>query len=674
VVNAPFVGVSGGLQALAGDDYDAGDALRDITAGAILHTGAHLAFREAPALFRRGGMAADAEAPAMADAPPPPTENAFEPNPAPAASVPDAVDQLPEAARVGAWGKALADTADDSDVDVGRFVERERSPESLARLDERDAEPTIPSLRPLPDDHPLAGDQTAVTTRGTEIPVRYGLAELGDLETSHNDDLGVNDAYPEELQPRARDRAGAMARNFQLENELNPKLLLGDVGAGSGAPIVAPDGVVESGNGRTIALRRSAAAGGAPYARYLAELKAQGLPVDGMKAPVLVRVRGEPMTGPARSALAHEMNADVTERMGASEQAMADARAMSSADLARLDGTPAGRRAFAKGFLSRVAPDQLNQLVDDRGHLSQGGEARIDAALVARAYGDPKLVDALFEAADSNIRAIGAALKDAAPAWAAFRDAVARGETPVALDVTEALRAAVDLVRAGREAGGAARFILERLEQSEMFAGSEVSPETEAFLRLFFRDDGFRAPRASGKVAEALTDYADRARAFTPGPDLFGDAPDENTARALLAGLRSRFADVAGGGDGGFDFDDIRPPGRTERDGDEPAGGAVGEAGAPLVDAGGSGEAGDGGQRDEPQPGGDGPGEPGAEPGGEPSAASLLGHDPEIAALAADTARLAAENGVTVDTPENENPATVAQAVRAIQVCLEGEL
>ena len=83
VVNAPFVGVSGGLQALAGDDYDAGDALRDITAGAILHTGAHLAFREAPALFRRGGMAADAEAPAMADAPPPPCRACDGSRPAP---------------------------------------------------------------------------------------------------------------------------------------------------------------------------------------------------------------------------------------------------------------------------------------------------------------------------------------------------------------------------------------------------------------------------------------------------------------------------------------------------------------------------------------------------------------------------------------------------------------
>ena len=43
---------------------------------------------------------------------------------------------------------------------------------------------------------------------------------------------------------------------------------MGDVSAAAGAPIVSPDGVVESGNGRTIALRRAAAKGAPAYAQY----------------------------------------------------------------------------------------------------------------------------------------------------------------------------------------------------------------------------------------------------------------------------------------------------------------------------------------------------------------------------------------------------------------------
>ena len=88
----------------------------------------------------------------------------------------------------------------------------------------------------------------------------------------------------------------------------------------------------------------------------------------------------------------------------------------------------AGRRAFAKAFLQRVAPDQINSLIAPDGALSKAGQDRIDAALVAKAYGDPRLIEALFETGESNIKAIGQALKEVAPEWAAMRSAI--GERP----------------------------------------------------------------------------------------------------------------------------------------------------------------------------------------------------------------------------------------------------
>ena len=85
------------------------------------------------------------------------------------------------------------------------------------------------------------------------------------------------------------------------------------------------------------------------------------------------------------------MNADVTERMSPVEQAKADARrGIDAPSLSKLDAEPlAGRRAFARDFLAKAAPDQMNALVAPDGALSRAGEDRIDAALTAKAYRRP---------------------------------------------------------------------------------------------------------------------------------------------------------------------------------------------------------------------------------------------------------------------------------------------
>lgn len=660
LAQVPFVAANAAEAHYLGEAYDGGDALRDIAAGAILHTTVHMALRGASGLAGRldapsggpdvvaGGME---PAPGAAASEPP---SVFMPNPVPAEGVPGEVDALPPESRNGAFALALDQMAGDRSVDVGGLVARELEPEGLARLDERSAIPAIDSFRPL-------GDDTAVTTRGTEV-LRYGLAELGDLATSHDDNLSVNPAYPAELQPRARERAGAQARNYALEADLNPKLLINDVGAGAGAPIVGPDGVVESGNGRIIALRRNAAAGGEAYGRYKAELAAQGFDTSGMTAPVLVRMRAEPLSGAQRAALAREMNADVTERMSAGEQAMQDASRISDASF---EAIPEGRgpttsRDFAREFIAKVAPDQVGQLVGADGALSPEGARRIKAAVLARAYGDPRLVGQIFEGEETPTRQLGEALAEAAPAWAKLRAAIAAGEVPAELDLTEPLRSAMDLVRFAKEEGEPLAMILaDRLGQTDMFSGEAISAQTEAFLRLFYRDEGFGKPEAGAKITAALRDYARQALAVKPGPDLFGDVPSEDTARAILANVAERFQRNDPG-----DID-VRPPGRSagqQRDA------LSTEPEAPLIDLrppGGDGNRGDGGV----SPGG----EPGAGGEGRATGESLIAADPELKALREDTDRLAEAAGVEIETPDNQKPDILAEAIRAAAVCIDGE-
>lgn len=712
--NAPFVGTDAYLSNLAGDPYDGGDALRDLAAGAVLHTAIHTGLRLGGELFRAPNpegldpiqafyAARGQGAPLAGDlaetprAPENPAAPAGAPEIGPGGPVsrealmtsassrmwaPPEVDALPPAARYGAWVKALDEMAGDRPVDVAQFVAHELEQPDLARLDERDALVQFPARPPTPE-----GDwsATAVTTRGTEIPVRYAIAELRDLITSHTDDLEPNPDYPSELQPRDRGRLGAMARNYQLEQELNPKLLLNDVGAGSGAPIVGPDGVVESGNGRTIALRRSAAANGEAYHRYYEELElAQGYGVGwrsalgAMRAPILIRIRTEPLTGAERAGLAREMNADVVERMGPTEQAMSDATRLDPATMALTAEWPFEKRAFTRAFLQRVAPDAANSLVDEGGRLTAEGERRIGAALTAKAYGDPRLVEALYEAPESPLRNFGEGLKAAAPAWSAMRDGVAKGEIAPAMDLTDALRSAAELIRGARESRQAlGPYLAERLGQGDFLSGRVVSPETEGVLRMGFRDEGFARPVAADKLGAALARYAERARAFAPGPDLFGDVTDGDAARNLLADLADKFR--RGDDD---DAQQVRPPGRTER--------ADGEAPAAVIDVqrpGGRGEpargpaapqAGEGGEH-----GGAGRGEP-AGAAGEPAelgrggnargnAEAFIRSDPELRALADANRLFERVAGGADETPESGQPNTLAEAVRAAAVCLAEE-
>lgn len=463
---------------------------------------------------------------------------------------PTATAGLSEEGQLGAFALALDDVIEDRPVDLTPVLKAEVEHVTQGR---------VPAAARLDDGDPVLFEgaraydaDVAVTTTGREIPVRYAVFEADDLVTSHDDDLFPNGQYPQALQPRDRgDRAGSKAYNVQLESRMNPKLLVRDVAAAAGAPIGTPDGVIESGNGRTIALRRNGRNGGALSQRYRAELEARGYDTTGFRNPVLVRVRTEPLTGAQRVALAREMNDEVTEAMSASERAAADVAELGDDVLGLLkdaDLSSAANRPFVRKFLDKVAGSELNALTTSSGELSTDGLRRVQAALVFRAYGDKGLVETLFEASESQIKAIGQALAKAAPEWAAMRAAMARGEVPAELDVTPNLTAAVAFVRQVRARKGSIEEAVGlMIDQVDAFDGVALSVETEAFVRAFFRTsaDGatlWRSPRGAEGMAEGLRWLARETMKAQPGPNLFGEVADESSARRLLDGLGQWFA------------------------------------------------------------------------------------------------------------------------------------
>lgn len=427
----------------------------------------------------------------------------------------------------------------------------------------------IPSGRELPS-RPTGRQATTTTPAGRAVDVEYRLVEAGDLVASNDDSGAVNPQYPAELQPRDRSRTAATAQVDEMSRRINPALLGDSPTTTDGAPIVAPDGVVESGNGRTLALRRAYRSGrGDGYRQWLA---GQGFDVQGMAEPVLVRVRQTPMTPEERVEYARESNERTTLEMSATEQAAADAE-MVRPILSEYQGgdiASAANAAFARKFIGGLSGQGARGgMIDAQGLLSQDGRRRIEAALLAAAYGDPALVEDVFESADTEIKAIGGALLDAAGRWATMREAVRAGATADGLDVTEHLIAGVNLIRRARSEG---RRLSEMVGTDDILAG-RLDPMTEAFLRIFYRTDATGAlSRARGrdKVADALMYYADQALQSQPGEGLLGDPL---TAERLMRGINERFrgqeqgagaADLlaAGRADDGRD---AGPPGRQRQ-------------------------------------------------------------------------------------------------------------
>ena len=375
-----------------------------------------------------------------------------------------------------------------------------------------------------PFDLPPAAQAEAEARRGTvfypggSIDARYDVAEHADLVTSHDADYNVRPDYPPELQPRDRSGAPAQAQVASIAADLQPDRLGISPEANSGAPIVGLDGVVESGNGRVLAIGRAYDQGRADG--YRAWLERQGFDTTGMDRPVLVGMRETPMDTGQRADFAHAANGSASLRMSATETALSDARHIDgpTLDLVKSqDLTAASNRDLARAFVAKLPEGERGGLLKLDGGMSANGAQRLRAALTARAYGDPAFISRAFDHLDSNIKAIGGAMADAAPAWARMRDAATRGDIAPGHDITGDTMQAVHTIMRARDEG---RPVWEQFNQHDFFK----SDTSQLAARMFFRDEEMRQPAGRKAIAEALTSYAEESAKNTLHGRLFDDA------------------------------------------------------------------------------------------------------------------------------------------------------
>jgi hypothetical protein len=416
-----------------------------------------------------------------------------------------------------------------------------------------------------------AAPSAVYTPAGQRIETGWRLVDLAGPDApvpSHTADFRVNPAYRQELQPRARDRATSEAQVVEIAGKLDPDRL-GHGGVNDGAPIVGPDNMIESGNGRTLAIARAYRNGGEPAQRYRAWLEGQGFDTAGMKQPALVRVRTNELSDADRVRYVQDAAGGQGMRLSPVEQARVDGGRLSDDALSLYRGGSVDDPAnidLAREFVRQSAPGDANALATADGRLSVEGVRRIQGALLHKTFGDDTgLVSALLETGDDNIKALGRALTDAAPKLAQLRAAIARGDVPPEMDPVPALLDSVRVVQRARTDGAP---IGDVLGQADAF--NPIDNNAAAFLSAAYGDNFRRV--SVGRTKAALDAYVDEAM---QSGGLFGGrttaADAWGAARRRAGGIGDDAPPAAGAGSGG----DIPPGGG----GAVPPGGAGGGSG-----------------------------------------------------------------------------------------------
>jgi hypothetical protein len=299
-----------------------------------------------------------------------------------------------------------------------------------------------------------------------------------------------------------------------------------------GAPIIGSDSMVESGNGRTLALQQARSDQGERWAAYQEGLAAQAAELgiadelDGKHAPVLVRER---LSDVDRSAFAREANAPPVLQMSPLEQARVDAGRISDASLLRLTVKEdqsidkalraAANREFVQGFLGSLSENERAVLLRKNGTLNQMGIWRMKAALFTRAFpgeAGERIADTFLEALDSDTKNFESAISATLPRISRAESLIASGQRDDDLSISDDVSKALDMLARLREQS---MPVPHYVEQANLFE-RELTPFQERLL-LHFDSIGRKSKSIRGFFntwADLVEDAPQKGQT-----DLFGD-------------------------------------------------------------------------------------------------------------------------------------------------------
>lgn len=412
---------------------------------------------------------------------------------------------------------------------------------------------------------PEGSESKVKTAKGTEIATGFTVIEADKLIASHDSVGNPNPDYPQELQPRDRSRTSSVAWVRKVSKQLDPDSLGKTRRADSGAPIIGADGVVESGNGRTMAIQEAYRNGDAGEYREWLESEAEFYGLDAekikaMRAPVLVRVRTSSID---RRTFAIEANQDDKLAMTGTEKAKADADRLDSGLMSTLsdDGNllAASNRSFVIGFLQSLGESESAQYMTTNGQPTGALIARIQAAVFAKAYNDDRLLELSADVTKPEVANVIEALNVAAPEFILARNAdedAAKTATNQIVDsveaamnqqAIEAIIQATNLVRQSRADGTS---VEDAVNQMGLFG--DISPATAA-MALFINKNN-RSAKRLGVAFKAMAEFVKQEAERGQTVDMFGDATPVKLSDIIAAANRKLDEEY---GEGAFAIDTL---------------------------------------------------------------------------------------------------------------------
>lgn len=372
------------------------------------------------------------------------------------------------------------------------------------------------------------GTSTAIGMDGSSYDMAYEVKSLDELIASNDLAYGVNPLYPSELQPRDRTREASRQQIERMAEDLRPELLGESPKLSDGAPIIGMDNVVESGNGRTLAIAKAYESGRAEeYRAFLEQYAAErGIDIAGINNPVLVRTR---LTDTDRVQFTQLANQADVAQYSATERAVSDSDRLPDASLLKINNDGSinldGSMDFVRGFVGSLPKSEQGTVITGDGRLSQEGKRRIESAIMQRAYDDSSLIGRMAENLDDDSKTVLNALLRAAPQLAQLDSLVKQGgrhQNTLAKDLAQAAQKLSDLKANGQT-------VPDYLNQGQLIDDG-LSPGARDFLNVF--DQNKRSTKAIGENIQSKIDEVEAMGDPRQG-SLFGDSPDEQEALKL---------------------------------------------------------------------------------------------------------------------------------------------
>ncbi|WP_408909299.1 transglycosylase SLT domain-containing protein [Acinetobacter baumannii] len=364
---------------------------------------------------------------------------------------------------------------------------------------------------------------------GSSYDFAYEVKDWADLVASNDRLYGVNPLYPSELQPRDRTREASRQQIERMADDLKPELLGESYKLSDGAPIIGPDNVVESGNGRTLAIGRAYDNGRADAYREFVQnwANSRGMDISGLNQPVLVRTRLSDVDRVAFSRLANE--SDVAQ-FSATERAMSDVDRLPDSTLLKINNDGSinidGSMDYVRSFVDQLPQSERGSVITSDGRLSQEGKRRIESAIVQRAYGDSNLVTRLSENLDDDSKNVLNALLRAAPQLSQLNDLVKQGgrfENTISQDLAQAAQKLTDLKANGLQ-------VRDYLSQGQLIDDG-LSDGARRFLEVF--DNNRKSAKAISESINSEIQAIENMGDPRQG-SLFSETPEEQAALDVI--------------------------------------------------------------------------------------------------------------------------------------------